>query len=300
MSIELLLSDLGIPSEDLLVFPDYIRSKDAHSHDLWKEFYFIERLWIIDGTSGPFTAFKLSRDWLTGAEIFGLRADFTRLDTLRDVELQMLSTLRNGRLLVEYKETLDQNYLEFYSGTPDVRGKAIIRAGMTLRRDLYMISHHALPTHQFSQIKLEPGDPLSTLPLDYLGWCTLNSQTSFVPDPQIVQINIGDLFAYRNIPPSLEYQGEIYRKWVLKRVRNVLGSFANLQAILVSTDKLPLMYRGWHTEPLKDLCFDDLAPIFVPARFQTSYYLERPFNSLKSCSEFKDMGSQRNYFLFTE
>ncbi|MFX0117058.1 MAG: hypothetical protein ACFFB3_21100 [Candidatus Hodarchaeota archaeon] len=298
MSIELLLSDLGIPNEDVLVFPDYMRSKDAHSYDLSKEFSLIKRLWIIDGTSAPITAFQLSKAWLADAEVFGMRADFTRLDTLGNVAFEPISTVRSGRLIVEYKDSLDQDYLEFYAGTPDVRGKAILRTGMSIRRDFYMISHHALPTHHFQRVILEPGDPLPELGLNYLGWCTLKSTTSFIPDPQVVQINPGDLFAYRNIPPSLEFHGETYRKWVLERVRNVLYSFSNLEAILISTDKLQLMFRGWHTEPLKEQSLDELAPYFIPARFQTKYYLERPFECLKPPSDFRDMGPQRNYFLF--
>ncbi|MHA2499234.1 MAG: hypothetical protein ACXAEL_06680 [Candidatus Hodarchaeales archaeon] len=299
MSIELLFSDMGIPTEDVLVFPDYIRSKDAHSYDISEEFSTLRRLWVIDGTSAPFTAFRLSNKWLTDAEMVGLRADFTRLDALRAVEFYAFSPMLTGRLVVEYEETLDQDYLEFYSGTPNVRGKAILRSGLTMRRDLYMISHHALPTHYFRRVYIEPGGPLPEMPPSYLGWCTLNSETSFIPDPQIVQINIGDFFAYRNIPPSLEFQGETYRQWVLARVKSVLSSFPNLQAILISTDKLPLMYRGWHTEPLQNRSFDELAPLFIPSRFQTRYYLERPFQELKSVSDFRDMGSQRNYFLFT-
>jgi len=298
MSIEILLSEIGIPNEDLLIFPDYVRSRDAHSHDITEEFSFVKRLWVIDGTSAPITAFRLSQDWLKDSELIGLRADFMSLDALANVEFQAFSTVLEGRLVVEYRPTVDSDYLEFYSGTPEVRGKAILRTGLTDRRDLFMISHHALPVQYFQRIILESGRPISELPVDFLGWCTLKSPTSLIPDPQVVQINVGDLFAYRNIPPLLQIEGEMYRKWVLGRLRTVLESFKNLKAIFIPTDKLALMCRGWHIERLDDRDYDELEPLFIPSQFNTCYYIEKPFQTLKSRADFREMGAQRNYFLY--
>ena len=131
-----------------------------------------------------------------------------------------------------------------------------------------------------------------------MGWCRLKSKESLVPDPQIVEINVGDLFAYRNITPELQTKGDDYRNWVLKRLKKVLNSFPNLEAILISTDKFGLMYKGGHTEPLPAREFNDLYPKFIPDRFETRYFIQRPFKKLKSFKEFEDKGAQRNYVLF--